>query len=946
MPTPYAPSGSSILVNASTTGDQSNGRATSFASGGFIVVWQDFVDYSTGPTVYLRAQRFDDAGQKVGGEITLSTYAPFSTAPVLPPAIFTFADGRFLVSWEKSGAPGDSSSTGTVAQLFAADGSPLAGEFRVSNNTAGYQSRPSIAELSDGSFVLVFDDGGGDGFGQSVQGQLFNSSGAPIGSNFVVNTTIANIQNQVSVAALDSGGFVVTWTDGSFTPPDTTAAIRAQVFDASGTKLGSEILVNSHFPDNQAASDVASNGTGFVVTWFSPSGPDDLSGSSIRAQRFDSAGNKLGAEFLVNSVTEGNQAGPTIVELPGGGFMISWITGGPLGSPATSADLRAQVFDSAGNRVGGEFSIVQPTDGQQSVSYLFHLASGEPALVYTDRSGIGDPSGSGIRLQLLAPLGSAGEIVGTEGDDYIVGGGGDILRGLGGDDVYIVSAGDEVVEALNGGSDRVETALAAYALAANVEDLTGLAATGQRLHGNELGNRIVGNSGNDNLAGMAGNDTLIGGAGSDILDGGAGFDRLEGGTGVDIYYVDAGDMVVEDAADGAIDYVRARTSYGLTAGSHVEVLTTADYRLTTRIDLTGNEFNNSITGSNGVNSLNGGGGDDTLRALDGDDMLDGGIGRDLLVGGTGNDIYFVDADDRVEERAGEGFDQVRARTSFTLTAGSHVEVLTTADYRLTTRIDLSGNEFNNSMTGSNGVNSLRGGGGDDTLRGLEGDDMLDGGTGRDLLYGGIGNDIYYVDADDSVHEAVNEGVDYVWARTSFTLSAGSAVEVLGTSDFRLTARIDLTGNEFNNSITGNNGINHLGGGGGGDTLRGLDGNDVLDGGTGGDLLFGGNGNDSFAFTTALGNGNVDTIADFGIGDDQILLSGGAGQPFAGLGEGALEAGSFVIGTRAADADDRIIYNSQTGQLFYDADGSGSGAAIWFATLTSGTPLSAADFLVI
>ena len=54
----------------------------------------------------------------------------------------------------------------------------------------------------------------------------------------------------------------------------------------------------------------------------------------------------------------------------------------------------------------------------------------------------------------------------------------------------------------------------------------------------------------------------------------------------------------------------------------------------------------------------------------------------------------------------------------------------------------------------------------------------------------------------------------------------------------------------------------------------------------------------------------------------------------------------MIGSAAADADDRIVYNQATGQLFYDADGSGAGAAVHFATLTARRPSPRADFTVI
>ena len=109
------------------------------------------------------------------------------------------------------------------------------------------------------------------------------------------------------------------------------------------------------------------------------------------------------------------------------------------------------------------------------------------------------------------------------------------------------------------------------------------------------------------------------------------------------------------------------------------------------------------------------------------------------------------------------------------------------------------------------------------------------------------------------------------------------------------------------------------------------------------MLTGFGGADSFAFTSALGGGNVDRIADFSAADDTIQLDDAV---FAGLALGALNANAFVIGSQAGDADDRIIYNQATGALLFDADGSGGGAAVQFATLDGAPTITASDFTVI
>jgi serralysin len=147
------------------------------------------------------------------------------------------------------------------------------------------------------------------------------------------------------------------------------------------------------------------------------------------------------------------------------------------------------------------------------------------------------------------------------------------------------------------------------------------------------------------------------------------------------------------------------------------------------------------------------------------------------------------------------------------------------------------------------------------------------------------------------------------------------------------AAINGAGNALNNVITGNSGAN---------TLFGLDGADTLDGGLGADTLQGGAHADTYVFSTALGAGNVDTMVGFNVADDTIALSNAI---FTGLAAGALDAGAFHIGAAAADADDRIIYNSATGALYFDVDGDGAGAAVQFASLSAGLALTSSDFIV-
>ncbi|NCM98108.1 MAG: calcium-binding protein, partial [Rhodobacterales bacterium] len=150
------------------------------------------------------------------------------------------------------------------------------------------------------------------------------------------------------------------------------------------------------------------------------------------------------------------------------------------------------------------------------------------------------------------------------------------------------------------------------------------------------------------------------------------------------------------------------------------------------------------------------------------------------------------------------------------------------------------------------------------------------------------------------------------------------------------------------------GIEHVTSGNGNDRLTGNAlanslsaglGNDALNGGAGNDLLTGGIGSDAFVFNTALSAGNIDRITDFSVVDDTIRLENAI---FTGLANGVLTAAAFVANATglAGDASDRIIFETDTGNLFFDADGTGAAARVQFAHLNAGLALTNADFLVI
>ena len=500
--------------------------------------------------------------------------------------------------------------------------------------------------------------------------------------------------------------------------------------------------------------------------------------------------------------------------------------------------------------------------------------------------------------------------------------------------------------------------------------LTGTAAINGT--GNALDNDISGNSGVNTLSGLGGNDTLKGGAGNDVLDGGSGIDTA-------------------DFSDKTLSVTVNLRSPAMTM---VRVGNVNEDRLRNIENLIGGSGNDSLTGNAQVNVLLGGSGNDTL---------DGGAGADRLVGGAGEDIFVIDhSGDVVTELAGEGIDLIRTiLTQIDLIDYDHIENLT---YTGRSNSTLIGSDIDNVIRGGSRTDIIEGGAGSDTLYGGDGADLLfgyydhddadiNGGDNAfsdaafeheransvDWLYGGRGNDIYLFDQlvnTPVVIEYRGEGTDTILGDVAHYAMTDNVENYINDGCICVDGvlqYIEIRGNGLNNIIRSSPnwdlipdtaGLDWVAtnikklldstsdfesserffGMAGNDTLLGGAGDDYLSGGEGRDRLTGGTGADQFVFDAALNrSANVDTVTDFVSGQDKIVLDSNVFSRFS-LGEDVSE--HFSATGRAVDVDDYLIYSASNKTLYYDADGSGSGAAVVFAVLTGVSSLSSNDFLTM
>jgi len=322
--------GPEFRANSYTTLGQNTPAVASDGVGNFVVVWRS--RDQDGNVYGIFGQRFDAFGAPRGAEFRVNSY---TTGSQIAPAVASDPAGNFVVVWGGYGQQ-DGSIYGIFGQRFDASGAPAGSEFGVNSYTTGLQFVPAVAMDGGGNFVVVWQSVGQDGDGRGLFGQRFNAVGAPLGSEFAVNSYTTGSQYHQSVAATPSGDFVVVWQS---TGQDGDASgIVGRRFSSTGAPLGSEFQVNSYTSGDQTQPAVAVDEQGnFVVAWVSP---QDGSGSGIFGRRFASTGIATGADFQINTNTTGFQTAPALAQSPDGDFVVAWQTN----FPDSSYDIHGQRY--------------------------------------------------------------------------------------------------------------------------------------------------------------------------------------------------------------------------------------------------------------------------------------------------------------------------------------------------------------------------------------------------------------------------------------------------------------------------------------------------------------------------------------------------------------------------------------------------------------------------
>lgn len=450
--------GPAFRVNTTLHSGTPHLSAAATEDGGFVVSWVDDSEGVEPPFGYtdpsdVLARAFDATGAALGPEITVNSG---TTGLQDECQVIGLPGGGFAVAWTDYSAdaarsdaerddPSGTSLSDIRVQLYGADRAPLGDSLLVNTVMEAGQYDPQITALADGTLVVIWADFsrlGADTSGSGVKGRLLSADGQPLGDEFLVNTTTPDLQYRADVTALAGGGFVVTWINGQIS---STREVRAQVFEADGSRIGGEISVNTATAGYQQIADTAAlPDGGFVVVWQDRSkgvggAAGDSSEDAIKAQVFTSQGVPVGGEILVNTATASYQQSPRVAVLADGGFVVTWSdlsdgVGGAGGDTEFGA-VKAQVFSGSGARIGGEFRVNVTTAGGQSGSEVIGTADGGFTITWADSS-------AGSYQSMMRSFELAGDVIhGSSGNDVLAGTAlNDTFHGLAGNDV--VDGGD------------------------------------------------------------------------------------------------------------------------------------------------------------------------------------------------------------------------------------------------------------------------------------------------------------------------------------------------------------------------------------------------------------------------------------------------------------------------------------------------------------------------
>lgn len=313
-----APLGREFIINTETIDHQRDPKLASLAGGHFVAIWQDFsARGGDGCGSGLKAKLFDGSGSVLRDEFLVNLE---TTGQQFNASVAALTSGNFVVVWQ-TGADGSSR---VMARAFLANGNPAGAEIRIDINSHSQSDHPMVAAMQDGGFTVVWSERTirSQGPLKTIKARHFSADGSPQGDELLVNPDAAVDQTQLSAVGLLDGGFAVAWAESS--NPSPFVSLGCKVFGADSRSQGHVIQVSSNTLDRAHSTALAALAGGrFVVVWTQRSGPGSEVAHNVHAKVFMNDGTSSEQPLVVGNSAR-NQGNPAVVAFPGGGFAVAW----------------------------------------------------------------------------------------------------------------------------------------------------------------------------------------------------------------------------------------------------------------------------------------------------------------------------------------------------------------------------------------------------------------------------------------------------------------------------------------------------------------------------------------------------------------------------------------------------------------------------------------------
>lgn len=890
-------------VNTTALRDQNNPQIVALSDGSWVVAWlSQSEDLSNWDIVQ---QVYSANGTKRGGEVNTTSNSP------------NRSQGEFLITalssggWLLTSETIDNGSHNLIQQAYNATGQVTAMWSNV--NTHSPLQTPVVLTLLDGGWLTSWILSSGDGTSTCVVQQRHTSAGVPVGLETRVDEFQTGYSLSPITAVLKNGGWVVSWAHKN--DDNSALDVFQQAYNASGARVGNQTQVNTFAEGNQIPTDIlALADGGWVVIVSSEEQDGSYRGIFQTIYNFD--GSKRGGESQVNTYTESDQTYSDATAITGGGWVVTWTS---YEQDGDHQGVFQQAYNSNGSKLGTEHQINVYTHKAQQHPKVTALTDG--GWVVTWVSNGQDGSGYGIYQQAFS---AAGAKLGTETA------------------VNAFTTGDQInhkVTALDGGGWVVTWTSPS-------QDIDGSGVFQRIFHYENEAPQSIALS----KATVAENSAV--------------------GTAI-------GTFSAVDPEGKALTYTLTDNAGGLFKlfGKVLQLAKTVDYetlksdtvtvRVSDGVKTTTKTFTVSIGDINEVPSP------PTLSKT--------AVAENSAVGTTIGVLASIDPEGKTLT-----YKLTDTAAGLFKLSGYKLQLAKTVDYEKlksdTITVEVSDGVIKTLKTFTVGISDVNEVPTSVALSKMTVAENTKVGTtvgtfsaidpeGKALTYkltdtaGGL----FKLDGN---RLQLAKGIDYEKVHgDTITVQIKDAGGLTVTKTFKIGV-IDvletITGSAKAETLKGGIGADKIIAGAGSDKIQGLAGNDLLYGDAGNDSLFGdigddvifgglgvdnltgGAGRDTFVFNTALSASiNIDTITDYNVVSDTIQLENVIFNTLKTTG--VLSAAAFVKNATgvATDSSDRIIYETDTGKLFYDRDGNGSAfAGVQFAKLAPGLTLTNADFFII